>query len=41
MREDETEVGLLTDSDRFHEFGMQWDEYEVPFDPTAAIDGDG
>jgi len=25
----------------FSAFGMQWDEYEVPFDPAAALDGDG
>jgi len=39
MRDDETT--LMSNSERFNAFGMQWDEYEVPFDPTAAIDGDG
>lgn len=34
-------TALRTNSELFHQFGMTWDEYEVPFDPTAAIDGDG
>lgn len=33
--------GSRSSSELFGDFGLQWDEYEVPFDPMAAIDGDG
>ncbi len=33
--------GPRSSAELFSEFGLQWDEYEVPFDPMAAIDGDG
>ena len=39
--DDMSPTALRTNSELFHQFGMTWDEYEVPFDPTAAIDGDG
>ncbi len=42
MGDDELATTVLrSNSELFHQFGMQWDEYEVPFDPAAAIDGDG
>lgn len=42
MGDDETSPSVARpSSELFGEFGLQWDEYEVPFDPAAAIDGDG
>jgi hypothetical protein len=42
MGDDETSPsGSRSSAELFGDFGLQWDEYETPYDPALLVDGDG